>query len=271
MIITAIRLQEKNKERYNIFIDEKYRFSVDEEVLARFSLLKGKTLSENEISEIEQADSERVGLNRAIQFLSHRVRSEKEVRTFLAKHEIAPEQRDAIIQKLVEMDYLDDAEFAKLYVRTQAKTTTKGPKKIERELIEKGIVRELIVESLANYQSDDQEQNALKEASKIARRSRKTAKKLLVRKIQGDLMQKGYSQELAKWASEEATHNLDESDEQTILADQLEKLMRKNKRFDARKAKQKTIQSLMQKGFSYDTIQAYLMENEIDFEEVEEE
>ncbi|EAG7071896.1 recombination regulator RecX, partial [Listeria monocytogenes] len=34
-------------------------------------------------------------------------------------------------------------------------------------------------------------------------------------------------------------------------------------------AKQKTITSLMQKGFSYDTIQSYLTENEISFEEEE--
>ncbi|MEN2666474.1 recombination regulator RecX [Listeria aquatica] len=271
MKITAIRIQEKRKERYNVFVDEKYRFSVDEEVLARFHLSKGKTLSEEEIEQIEEADQVRVGLNKAIQFLSHRVRSEKEIRSFLAKQEIEAIHQDSIIQKLVEMDYLNDAEFAKLYVRTQVKTTTKGPGKIRRELIEKGVTREIIDASLATYTAEEREENALKEASKIARRSRNLAKQRLVMKIRTDLLQKGFSELEVKNAASEATAELNEEDETEILGKQLEKLIRKNKRFEPRKAKQKTIQSLMQKGFSYANIEAYLAEHEIDFEEVEDE
>ncbi|EUJ19409.1 recombination regulator RecX [Listeria aquatica FSL S10-1188] len=228
-------------------MDEKYRFSVDEEVLARFHLSKGKTLSEEEIEQIEEADQVRVGLNKAIQFLSHRVRSEKEIRSFLAKQEIEAIHQDSIIQKLVEMDYLNDAEFAKLYVRTQVKTTTKGPGKIRRELIEKGVTREIIDASLATYTAEEREENALKEASKIARRSRNLAKQRLVMKIRTDLLQKGFSELEVKNAASEATAELNEEDETEILGKQLEKLIRKNKRFEPRKAKQKTIQSLMPK------------------------
>ncbi|EHL2673412.1 RecX family transcriptional regulator, partial [Escherichia coli] len=61
----------------------------------------------------------------------------------------------------------------------------------------------------------------------------------------------------------------DVADEAEILQKQIEKTMRKNKRYKPSIAKQKTITSLMQKGFSYDTIQSYLTENEISFEEEE--
>ncbi len=39
--ITKITTQKKRKDRYNIFVDEKYAFSVDEEVLLKFHLKKG--------------------------------------------------------------------------------------------------------------------------------------------------------------------------------------------------------------------------------------
>ncbi len=269
MKITLIQTQQKNKERYNIFVDENYLFSVDEAVLVKFQLKKEMPLTNELIDKIVEEDEVRRGLNKAIQFLAHRVRSEKEVRDYLKKQEISEAHISNVIQKLVEMNYLDDAEFAKLYIRTQMKTTTKGKGKIERELIEKGITRELITATLPFYTADLQFENASKEAAKIARRGKRTSRKILTQKIITDLMQKGYSVELAKEAAAHATAELDENSDEEILGAQLEKLMRKNKRLDSKKARQKTIQSLMQKGFQYDTIQAYLAKHEIDFEEVE--
>ena len=47
-IITKITTQKKNKERYNIFMDEgkgeQYAFSVDEAVLIKYQLKKGMEL-----------------------------------------------------------------------------------------------------------------------------------------------------------------------------------------------------------------------------------
>jgi regulatory protein len=269
MKITAITAQQKNKERYNIFVDENYLFSVDEAVLVKFQLKKNKSLTNEEIDEIVEADEIRKGLNRAIQFLARRVRSEKEVRDYLKKQEISEAHISTVIQKLADMNYLDDAEFAKLYIKTQMKTTTKGKGKIERELVEKGITRELITDTVPLYSEDLQLENATKEARKIARRGKKTSRKILTQKIVTDLLQKGYSIELSKKAAEVATIDLNEDSDEQILGEQLEKLIRKNKRLDPKKAKQKTIQSLMQKGFQYDTIQSYLVEHEIVFEEVE--
>jgi regulatory protein len=40
--ITKISAQKNNEERVNIFLDEKYAFSVDLDVLVKFDLRKGK-------------------------------------------------------------------------------------------------------------------------------------------------------------------------------------------------------------------------------------
>lgn len=54
--ITKISTQKKNTERFNIFLDEKYAFSVDADVLVRFDLKKGKELDELDILEIQYGD-----------------------------------------------------------------------------------------------------------------------------------------------------------------------------------------------------------------------
>lgn len=42
--ITKISTQKKNTERFNIFLDEKYAFSVDADVLVKFELKREKNL-----------------------------------------------------------------------------------------------------------------------------------------------------------------------------------------------------------------------------------
>ncbi len=52
---------------------------------------------------------------------------------------------------------------------------------------------------------------------------------MLQQKIITDLIQKGFTSELAKAAATEATSELDVADEAEILQKQIEKTMRKNK------------------------------------------
>ncbi|EAC6939606.1 recombination regulator RecX, partial [Listeria monocytogenes] len=119
--------------------------------------------------------------------------------------------------------YINDFEFAELYTKTQIKTTLKGPRTIERELVEKGLTREIISRVIEEYSDEAQLENATKQAMKIMKRNNKSAKKMLQQKIITDLIQKGFTSELAKAAATEATSELDVADEAEILQKQIEK------------------------------------------------
>ena len=54
--ITKITTQKKRTDRYNIFLDEKYAFSVDEAVLLKFQLQKGKEIDSFVLSQIQFQD-----------------------------------------------------------------------------------------------------------------------------------------------------------------------------------------------------------------------
>lgn len=58
--ITKISTQKKNTERFNIFLDDKYAFSVDADVLVKFELKKGKELDDLDIIEIQYGDRKSV-------------------------------------------------------------------------------------------------------------------------------------------------------------------------------------------------------------------
>ena len=79
-VITKITQQKKDIERYNIFLDEKYAFSVHETVLVKFGLTKGMSLEDWSIDDMVYEDEIRKAFNRALHYLGFRMRSEFEVK-----------------------------------------------------------------------------------------------------------------------------------------------------------------------------------------------
>ena len=79
-VITKITQQKRDSERYKIFLDETYAFSVHESVLVKFGLTKGMQLDEWSMDEMTYEDQIEKAFNRALHYLSFRMRSEFEVK-----------------------------------------------------------------------------------------------------------------------------------------------------------------------------------------------
>ena len=133
--ITSITAQ-KRPGRFNVFLDGNYAFSVSEEVLVKFQLSKGKELDSADLEEIFKADDLSKALNKALDYLSYSLRTEKETRQKLAKEGLEDDIIETVVKKLTKMKLLNDSEYAKSYVRTMAKTTDKGPRFIANSLKE---------------------------------------------------------------------------------------------------------------------------------------
>ncbi|WP_100330432.1 recombination regulator RecX [Bacillus xiapuensis] len=253
-IITKISAQEKRADRYNVFLNEKYAFSVDEAVLIRFGLKKGKELSEGEIAEITEKDQIRKGINIAVQFLSIRMRSEQEVRKHLEKKEVNPAHIGEIIRYLYQLHYLDDLQFAKAYVRTQLRTTDKGPNVIERELKEKGIAPAFIEEVLNFFSFDQQLEKAAALAEKYRKKNTKESAIRQKQKIEQALMRKGYSWNVIQEALLQ-TESADKEEQWQALLYQAEKAHRRYNKYTGGEYRQKMKQSLYRKGFDISDIE----------------
>jgi len=76
-------------------------------------------------------------LENAFHFLSFRSRSEKEMRDFLKKKEVL--QIDETIDKLKELDFINDRKFIQEFVDSRSKNKPKGKKALIIELKRKGI------------------------------------------------------------------------------------------------------------------------------------
>lgn len=159
MVITAIEPQQKNKDRVSIFFDGQFGMGLHIEVLADQHLKIGQQLSDNDIQQLRLADAYRTSYDRAVNYLSVRPRSEREVQQYLTdrliyKHsdyskldshqrqEFKQQQEQIIVQiidRLKDKKYLDDAAFAKWWIDNRRQFRPRGQRLLLVELQSKGI------------------------------------------------------------------------------------------------------------------------------------
>jgi regulatory protein len=262
-VIPKITTQQKNKDRYNIFMDygkgEEFAFSVDSDVLIKHQLKKGMEIDDFSFMEIQYQDDIRKAYSKAISYLARRMRSEKEIKDHLLQKEIEEPVIQEVIHKLLALNYINDQEFAFAYARTQMNTTDKGPDIIKTELREKGIEKTIIEMVLEEFSFDLQLEKATKLCEKNTKKNSKDSQRAVKQKIEQLLIRKGYTFEIIHLAISE-TNMETEEDELGAIRFQGEKLERKYNRYSGYEYKQKMKQALYRKGFSFDLIDKYLAE-----------
>lgn len=128
---------QKRPGRYNIFLDEKYAFSVSESVLINFRLAKDMEI-DGQLEKLILADDDVAkAYSKALNYLAHQLRAESEVITKLKELELDDNVIDEVMQKLREQNLIDDQNYADSYVRTIMLTSDKGPSVIRQNLRQK--------------------------------------------------------------------------------------------------------------------------------------
>ncbi len=149
------RGREKKDKRFNIFLDEKFALSIGEENLIRLKLKEGQDIQKSTVDKIRKEENNNRLLEKAINYLSYRPRSEKELRDFLiktiskndkVKWAVALQSQipTIVIGKLKKYGYVNDLDFAKWWIQSRTRANPKGRKVIELELIKKGINRDMV-------------------------------------------------------------------------------------------------------------------------------
>lgn len=257
--ITRISTQ-KRAGRYNLELDGRFAFGISENVLAKFGLLKGRELSQEEIERIKQANLVDQGLKVAMNYLSPALRTKKQVKDRLLSKEIQADIADQVIDYLLTQQLLDDAIYAKAYVNTKQVFSPKGPRVIAMELKKAGVSDELIEDALANYAEEDQLAIAIKMAEKIAKSHRRDSNRIRQQKTAQALVQKGFSFEIASQAIDQIDLSVGDEDEMANALREAEKVARRQRTGTAKERYYKVKAKLYAKGFSGDIIEKTLEE-----------
>ncbi|KAD3515409.1 hypothetical protein GD627_14230 [Arthrobacter yangruifuii] len=127
-------------------------------------------------------------------------KSRRQLETKLAEREIPPDAAAAVLDRFEEVQLVDDAEFARLWVRSRSQSKSLARGALRRELTEKGIAPDLAAEALEQVSAEDELESARALARKklqaSADLSDRSVRDKQTRRLVGMLARKGYSPSL---------------------------------------------------------------------------
>ncbi len=157
MLITKISPAVKTEGRYNVFVDGKYSFSLDEVQLAALALRKNMEIDEQQLDQLKSESSFGKNYIRALDLVSRRPRSQREIRDYAFRKQWTKANTDRVIERLLERGYLNDAKFAEIFVRSRANLRNYSTRRMKLELQKKGVSSDIIDQVLS--ESDDFDEN----------------------------------------------------------------------------------------------------------------
>lgn len=169
--ITALKTQVRDKSRVNVFVDGKYRFSLDLNQVAELGIRTGATYTESELVELENESQFGKLYTRTLEYAFVRPRSMREIRDYLyrktrdtryktgeIKKGVSPELTTRVFDRLIDKGYVNDEKFARFWVENRNMRKGSSMRKLQSELQAKGVEAGIIQQVLEGTdRSDDDE------------------------------------------------------------------------------------------------------------------
>lgn len=166
MKITSYEEQKHNKEKLNVYIDGEYSFSITLNGWAKNFLWVGKELSEDEINKIKQEDTCELALSYAYRVIGNGLKTEVEMRRKFKEKAFSEDDIEYAINKLKEYNYINDKYYAECYIKARVIPNKWGKIKAYNMMLQKGIDKDIINESLDELFSEDEEYKIILESAK---------------------------------------------------------------------------------------------------------
>ena len=206
--ITALEPQ-KRPGRLNVFVDDQFVMGVGEAVAADLRLRVGKEMTSEKLLEVAGAEEVQKALDSALQLLEVRARAKREIEARLTQKGYEEGIIEQVIEKLVRLELINDAQFAAAWV--EAKTRVGGNRPVGRrrlssELYAKGVAKDQIAEAVGIVSNSDELVLARAAAAKKVR-TVPTDRDLLQaerRKLMGFLQRRGFGWETVKQVTRES-------------------------------------------------------------------
>jgi len=152
-VVTLLQLQRRRPDRVSVFVDDEFRLALALDVAAGLTL--GQALTDAEIARLAAEDAYRTALERALARLARRPRSRAEIERDLAGRDVPPQVAARVLDRLVELELVDDAAFAAWWVESRGANRPRGRIALRSELAARGVERADIDDALAAVDDED--------------------------------------------------------------------------------------------------------------------
>lgn len=199
IVITAI--QNGTRGQRVVVLSDGRAFPLSDEACQRVGLAEGSAATPEVLEAIEAAELRVRAHDAALRLLSHRARSEQELRTRLAMRGIPAPVAEEEVARLRQVGLVDDEKFAKSWVEDRKRSAPRGRRLLRYELAGRGVHSEAIEEATTGI--DDRE-TALELARGKARGTLMADYKTFVTKVGAFLQRRGFGYDIAAEATRTA-------------------------------------------------------------------
>src|SRR6266403_4664714 len=140
--VTDIKRQKRSELRYNVYLDGKYAFALTDLELSTSGLRIGQELSTEAVEEHQRQAESDGAYSMAIRFLAIRVRSRREMLDYLVRKGASDEDAQLTIQRLEGAGLINDRAFAAGWVANRQLLRPRSRRRLEQELMAKGLSRD---------------------------------------------------------------------------------------------------------------------------------
>ena len=151
MQITEIKQVGKTN-KYKIYVDDGFFATLLDEDIVKNHLKSGLEIEEEKLRTICFEGQKRVALDCAMKLLGNYPKTEKELRRYLKEKGYTLDTIDYTCEKLKEYKFLDDSNFADMFIK--ANKGKKGKRLISFELKQKGVPEHIISLKLENLEEE---------------------------------------------------------------------------------------------------------------------
>jgi regulatory protein len=144
MKITSIKQQVKRADRYSIFVEGKYEFSLSEGALLESKIASGQELTKEQLEEFKKLSADDKLYNQALRYVAMRPRTRWEIQFYLERKKASPPLIYAILNKLSKIGLIDDRKYAEAFVHDRQLLRPTSRRKIIAELRKRRVADEVI-------------------------------------------------------------------------------------------------------------------------------
>lgn len=153
MVVTDIKSQ-KRTGFYSVFIDGKYRFSLDSDTLGSAGLYRGDEIDESRIDDLLRKSAFARAREYGYLLLSYRDRSERELRNRLLQKDFDPGTVREVAGYFKREGLVDDRVFARKWLDNTLASRPMGRLKARYELMKRGVSAGIVEEATAEIDLD---------------------------------------------------------------------------------------------------------------------
>ncbi|HET7737439.1 MAG TPA: regulatory protein RecX [Tepidiformaceae bacterium] len=195
-VIVTVRSTANGRQRL-LSLSDGRELLFSDEACERAGIGEGIAATVELLHQLEEGEERVVAHSAALRLLSHRARSETEMRTRLGMRGVAPATIDYEIERLRQAGLLDDQKFAQSWVEDRKRFAPRGTRMLRYELLGRGIDPESIDNVTAGL--DDREL-ALALAREKASKTKAETYEAFAGRIGGLLRRRGFDYDAVAYA-----------------------------------------------------------------------